>query len=149
VIEFQTHFLFQCSKVRLKSAYLATSESEFDQANRSLRLKVSVLVYTVSRLSKFKAIYRSLHESFCCCEIICKNFLSFKTVREDTSDAPETPCIFLTATICSCDGVLIFVSASNLNHMNTQSIVNMFPTGILMIWLYRTSTPLRTIAPLI
>ena len=54
---FQTHCQFFCSRVRPKRALLQTmssaaSESEFDHANRILRLKVGMLVYTVSRLSK-------------------------------------------------------------------------------------------------
>jgi len=52
---FQTHSQFYCAKVRLKSMFLqamVASESVFDHANRISCLKLGVLVYTVSRLSK-------------------------------------------------------------------------------------------------
>ena len=51
------YYQFFCSSVQPRSAflqtmYLGSSESEVDHVNKSLRLKVGMLVYTVSRLSK-------------------------------------------------------------------------------------------------
>jgi len=93
-MRFQMHFQFSAQKcarkVRFyKSCTSAASESGFDQANRILRLKVGVLIYTVSRLSKCQGyidrflILWSLHGSIRCCETDretdCTTFLSLDT----------------------------------------------------------------------
>jgi len=54
-MRFKMHCQFFCSRVCPKNAFLQTvaaSESELDHANRILSLKVGVLVYTESMLSK-------------------------------------------------------------------------------------------------
>jgi len=72
-------------KVRFcKPCTSATSESDSDHADRILRLKVGVLVYTVSRLSKCRfLILWALHGSLrCCntdCETDCTTLLSLET----------------------------------------------------------------------
>ena len=63
---FQTHSQFYCAKVRLKSMFLqamVASESVFDHANRISCLKLGVLVYTVSRLSKCRG-YQNVKARF-------------------------------------------------------------------------------------
>ena len=62
---FQMHSHFQWSKAPLRSAFLqaitsAASKSEFDHANQILRLKIGVLVYTMSRLSSYRSVTYSM-----------------------------------------------------------------------------------------
>jgi len=99
----------------------AASESEFDHANRILRLNVGVLVYTVSRLSKCHGqlsiaflFYGCFMDRFVVAKHTVKQTAQLfcpqkrKTLREDNSNVPETTpetLVFLTAPIRSRDHV--------------------------------------------
>jgi len=106
---------------------LAASESGFHHANRILRLKVEVLVYTVSRLGyqNVKTSHRSLTVDSRVALLFRHSFPSLDTqdIERGQLRCTRSSVRFLTAHICAGDEVWNFLSASDRNHANTPDMI--------------------------
>jgi len=120
-------------KVRFYKPCTTAASERFDHANRTLHLKVGVLVYTGSRLSKISRqtinrfiILWALHGSVRCCETRCKTDCATLLALE-TQDVERgqlqmhltawNPCVFNCVYLFAWSRLKFFV-LSDLKHGN-------------------------------